>query len=68
MPTKIVDGYFVHACQYCGHEQKELTSKPSPFMFSQYRCTGCQRPLDDLNTDLPDSDPKKCRPGLNGTA
>lgn len=60
MPTVIVDGYFVHTCRYCGHQQKEPISKATPFMFTQYRCTNCQRPLDDL--DLTRPDPKKCHP------
>lgn len=60
MPTVIEDGYFVHTCRYCGHVQKEPIGKTTPFMFTQYRCTGCQRPLDDLVLSQPT--PKKCHP------
>lgn len=52
MPTALQGDNFVHTCCYCGHSNTERRDKLLPFHFNGYRCTGCGRPLDDLDHDL----------------
>lgn len=52
MPTCIEGNNFAHTCQHCGHKQTERRDKPFPFLFTQYRCIGCSRTLDDLDYEL----------------
>jgi DNA-directed RNA polymerase subunit RPC12/RpoP len=52
MPTAMQGDNIVHTCQYCGHQQSQPRNKPLPFMFNGYRCTSCDRPLDDLDYAL----------------